>query len=112
FVFSFLDRPPEGIVEFRNARPQEILKTDKQGKLNSLLLQILRNTENVDPDRVSQNRPNGKMSLLVDVEARVPPQRLSIQVLGVLDRTDFVFGYYFSGHRQNCRLEQKGRRPQ
>src|SRR5262245_51753093 len=92
FVFSFLDCPSESVVEFRNARSQKILKTDKQGKLNSLLLQILRNTENVDPDRVSQNRPDRKMSLLVDGEVRLTPQLHSVQVLGVFDRPDFFFG--------------------
>src|SRR5262249_9537918 len=111
-VLRFFDCPSKGVVQFADAGPQEILKTDEQRKLNSLLLQILRNTENVDPDRISQNWPDRKMPLLVDVEIGLAPQLNPIQVFGVLNRPDFFFSRYVSGHRQNCRLEQKGMHPQ
>ena len=92
-VSGFFDGFAESGVDFRDARPQKILKADQQREFDSLLPQILNDLEEVDADGIAKNRANLQMAFGVDTEVRFAPKLDAIQLFGVLNSPGFFFSH-------------------
>ncbi len=92
-VARFLDGFPERIVQFRHARPEKILKADKEWKLDSLGFQILNDFVEIDADRIAEDRANTEISFVVNGEIVISPQLHSIEIFGIFSRPDCFFSF-------------------
>jgi hypothetical protein len=67
-ISGLIDGSSKRRIEFGNARSKQILKTDEQWELDSLLLQVLYDPVEIDVDGITKNWPDRKMSVLIDAE--------------------------------------------